>query len=69
MNQEIDKAWKTVDAAQEREERAKQTIQKLRDEIQNLSRLVNEGAGLSIGQENTFNEVSGFTLSRRLSVS
>ena len=57
LKREIDKAWKMVDAATERESRARETIQQLKNEIQNLGRLVNEGAGLSIGQENTVNEL------------
>ncbi len=46
-----------VDAATEREGRARETITQLKTEIQNLGKLVNEGAGLSIGQENTVNEL------------
>jgi len=57
LRKEIDKAWKMVDTAHEKEKRAKRTIQQLRAEIQNLSRLVDQGAGLSIGQENTVNEL------------
>ena len=41
----------------EKEGRAKDTIAQLKHEIQNLSRLVEQGAGLSIGQENTVNEL------------
>lgn len=40
--QEIDKAWKMVDAAHEKEKRAKRTTQQLKQEIQNLSRLVDQ---------------------------
>jgi len=40
-----------VDAAQEKEKRAKETIQRLKGEIEKLSRIVDQGAGLSIGQE------------------
>ena len=57
LKREIEKAWKMVDAAHEKEGRAKETIQQLKHEIQNLSRLVEQGAGLSIGQENTVNEL------------
>ena len=46
-----------VDASHEKEARAKETIQQLKTEIANLSRLVEQGAGLSVGQENTVNEV------------
>ena len=46
LKREIEKAWKMVDAAHEKEGRAKETIQQLKHEIQNLSRLVEQGAGL-----------------------
>lgn len=42
-----------VDASHEKEARAKDTITSLKTEIANLSRLVEQGAGLSVGQENT----------------
>lgn len=57
LKKEIDKAWKMVDGAQEKEKRARETIQRLKGEISNLSRLVDQGAGLSIGQENAVNEL------------
>lgn len=57
LKKELDKAWKMVDGAQEKEKRARETIQRLKVEIQNLSRLVDQGAGLSIGQENAVNEL------------
>ena len=57
LKREIEKAWKMVDAAHEKEGRAKETIQQLKHEIQNLSRLVEQGAGLSVGQESTVNEL------------
>ena len=40
-----------VDAATERETRARETIQTLKLEIANLTKLVEQGAGLSMGQE------------------
>ena len=49
--QEIEKAWKMVDAAHDKETRAKDTIQSLKQEIANLSKLVEQGAGLTMGQE------------------
>eukprot|EP00742_Colponemidia_sp_Colp-10_P001279 GILJ01001378.1.p1 GENE.GILJ01001378.1~~GILJ01001378.1.p1 ORF type:complete len:869 (-),score=252.53 GILJ01001378.1:154-2760(-) len=57
LKKEIEKAWKMVEASHEKEQRAKETIQQLKAEIGNLSRLVEQGAGLSIGQENTVNEL------------
>ena len=53
LKKEIEKAWKLVDASHEKEARAKETIQQLKLEITNLSRLVEQGAGLSLGQEQT----------------
>ncbi|CAF4304586.1 unnamed protein product, partial [Rotaria sp. Silwood2] len=44
LRKEIEKAWKMVDAAHEKEQRAKETIQSLRIEINNLSKLVEQGA-------------------------
>ncbi|KAJ1479606.1 hypothetical protein T484DRAFT_2022988, partial [Baffinella frigidus] len=58
LKKEIEKAWKMVDASHEKEQRAKETIQQLKLEITNLSRLVEQGAGLTLGQENTVNELS-----------
>lgn len=46
-----------VDASHAKEKRSIQTIQLLKEEISNLSSLVDQGAGLSIGQENTVNEL------------
>ncbi|KAJ1617385.1 hypothetical protein T492DRAFT_850127 [Pavlovales sp. CCMP2436] len=50
LKREIEKAWKMVDAAHDKEGRARETIGQLKTEIANLSRLVEQGAGLSIGQ-------------------
>merc|ERR1719460_1766294 len=57
LKREIEKAWKMVDASHDKEARAKETIAQLKTEISNLSRLVEQGAGLSVGQENTVNEL------------
>ena len=43
-----------VDAAAEKEARARETIQSLKLEIANLSKLVEQGAGLTMGQEHRF---------------
>ncbi len=57
LKKEIDKAWRMVDGAQEKERSARETISRLKAEITNLSRLVDQGAGLSIGQENAVNDL------------
>ncbi|CAF0915662.1 unnamed protein product [Adineta ricciae] len=46
LRKEIEKAWKMVDAAHEKEQRAKETVQSLRLEINNLTNLVEQGAGM-----------------------
>ena len=51
LKKEIEKAWKMVDASHEKEARAKENIQELKLEIANLSRLVEQGAGVGGGQE------------------
>ena len=43
-----------VDAAHEKETRARETIQSLKLEISNLSKLVEQGAGLTMGQEHRY---------------
>ncbi len=43
-----------VDASHEKEQRARETIQSLKLEIANLSKLVEQGAGLTMGQEHRY---------------
>lgn len=40
-----------VDAASEKEEKAKETIDSLQKEITRLNLLVEQGSGMSVGQE------------------
>nr|CCA22451.1 flagellar associated protein putative [Albugo laibachii Nc14] len=56
LKKEMEKAWKMVDASHEKELRAKETVQQLKDEITNLSRLVDQGAGLNTGKDNLLKE-------------
>ena len=42
LKKEIEKAWKMVDMTQEREERARETIETLNTEIQNLTKVIEE---------------------------
>jgi chromosome segregation ATPase len=46
-----------VDASHEKETQANGTIQKLKTEITNLTKLVEQGTGLSIGQEQSVKEL------------
>uniref|UniRef100_A0A9J7ZBP5 Cilia and flagella associated protein 58 n=1 Tax=Cyprinus carpio carpio TaxID=630221 RepID=A0A9J7ZBP5_CYPCA len=51
LKMEIDKAWKMVEASHAKELQAKETIQKLKEEITSLNKLIEKGAGVSEGQE------------------
>lgn len=48
---EIEKAWKMVDAAYEKEQKAKEKIHSLQEEIAHLTNSVEQGSGLSSSQE------------------
>uniref|UniRef100_A0A7S4DWC9 BZIP domain-containing protein n=1 Tax=Lotharella globosa TaxID=91324 RepID=A0A7S4DWC9_9EUKA len=58
LKKEIDKAWKMVDSAKEREKQSRETIHRLRDEVQNLSKLVDQGAGLNMGHEKAVTDLT-----------
>ncbi|KAH0623769.1 hypothetical protein JD844_006885 [Phrynosoma platyrhinos] len=49
-----------VDAAYEKEQKAKETIMSLKEEILNLTKLVEQGSGLSLGQEHNMRELLKF---------
>ncbi len=49
----MDKAWKLVEQAKDKEEKARKIISDLRNEIAHLNKIVEQGSGLSIGQDNT----------------
>lgn len=57
LKKEIERAWKMVEASHEKEQRAKETIHNLKLEVANLTHLVEQGAGLSVHQENTVNDL------------
>ncbi|NXJ73545.1 CFA58 protein, partial [Trogon melanurus] len=51
LKTEIEKAWKMVDEAYEKELKAKKMINSLQEEIVRLTNLVEQGSGLYLGQE------------------
>ena len=57
LKKEIEKAWKIVDASHEKEARAKETIQQLKQEVSNLNKLIEDGGSYGVGQETTLNEL------------
>ncbi|NXL28713.1 CFA58 protein, partial [Glaucidium brasilianum] len=48
MKTELEKAWKMVDTAYEKEQKAKETINSLQEEISRLTNLVEQGSGASL---------------------
>jgi chromosome segregation ATPase len=57
IKQELEKAWKVSDSALEKEQSAKEAIDSLKEEIANLTKLVEQGAGLTVGQEQNVSEL------------
>ncbi|KGL90495.1 Coiled-coil domain-containing protein 147, partial [Charadrius vociferus] len=57
MKTEIEKAWKMVDTAYEKEQKAKETINSLQQEIARLTKLVEQGSGVSLGQEHNIRDL------------
>ena len=53
LKKEVDKAWKLVEAAKEKEEKARRIIQDLKTEISHLHKIVEQGSGLAFTQDNT----------------
>ncbi|NXJ12492.1 CFA58 protein, partial [Odontophorus gujanensis] len=51
MKTEIEKAWKMVDVAYEKEQKAKETIHSLQEEIARLANSVKQGSALSFSQD------------------
>ncbi|NXG64890.1 CFA58 protein, partial [Hemiprocne comata] len=51
MKMEMEKAWKMIDTVYEKEQKAKEKINSLQEEIARLNSLVKQGSGLSLGQE------------------
>ncbi|XP_072513387.1 cilia- and flagella-associated protein 58 isoform X2 [Salminus brasiliensis] len=57
LKKENEKAWKMLDAAQEEALEASQTNLALRQEIANLTKLVEQGAGLSTAQQHSVGDL------------
>ncbi|XP_071376274.1 cilia- and flagella-associated protein 58-like [Centroberyx affinis] len=57
LKKELDKAWKMVDAAHDKEMRDKEIILNLKEEITNLTRMVEQRASMSMGKEHSANDL------------
>uniref|UniRef100_A0A4W6DUE0 Cilia and flagella associated protein 58 n=1 Tax=Lates calcarifer TaxID=8187 RepID=A0A4W6DUE0_LATCA len=51
LKRELDKAWKMVDAAHDKEKRDKETIRNLKDEVANLMKIGEQQTGVSMDQD------------------
>lgn len=49
----MDKAWKLVEQAKNNEEKARKIISDLKSEISHLSKIVDKGSGLNVGEDNS----------------
>jgi peptidoglycan hydrolase CwlO-like protein len=54
LKKEIEKAWKMLDEAHEREDKAGETVTTLKMEIANLTRLVEKNASFATGQQQRY---------------
>ena len=57
LKKEIKKAWQMVETVNEKESHSKETIQHLKSEISNAQNILEQGAALNVGQENSVNEL------------
>lgn len=53
LRKEVDKAWKLVEQAKTNEEKARKIIGDLKNEISHLSKIVDKGSGLNVGEDNS----------------
>ena len=53
LKKETERAWKLVEQAKEKEEKARKIIQDLRGEIAHLHKIVEQGSGMSFAQDTT----------------
>nr|XP_031538693.1 cilia- and flagella-associated protein 58 [Vicugna pacos] len=60
LKKEVEKAWKMVDTAYDKEQKATETILALKEEIVNLTKLVEQGSGLSTAQDSNIRDLLKF---------
>lgn len=53
LKAEVGKAWKLVESAKDKEEKARKIIQDLKGEIAHLHKIVEQGSAFSFGHDNT----------------
>ncbi len=53
LRKEVEKTWKLVEQAKNNEEKARKIISDLKNEISHLSKIVDKGSGLNVGEDNS----------------
>ena len=57
LKREVDRAWRLVEQAKEKEEKARKIIQDLKGEIAHLHKIVEQGSGLTFSQDNNVQQM------------
>ena len=57
LQTEVDKAWKLIEQAKDKDDKAKKMIIDLKEEISQLNKIVDQGSGLSMGHDQTVNDL------------
>jgi chromosome segregation ATPase len=57
LRKEVEKCWKLVEQAKEKEEKARKIITDLKEEIAKLHKIVEDGSGLSLGSDNQLSQM------------
>jgi chromosome segregation ATPase len=57
LRNEIENAWKIAHIANQKEKRTRETVSAMKLEISNLSKLVEQGVGLTMGQEYNIHQI------------
>ncbi|GET93602.1 hypothetical protein, conserved [Leishmania tarentolae] len=57
LKKEIEKAWRTVDVANEKDQRAQEMVKTLKQEIQSLQSMIHDGTSLSTDHTSTLEEL------------
>ncbi|XP_040848434.1 cilia- and flagella-associated protein 58 [Ochotona curzoniae] len=60
LKKEVEKAWKMVDSAYDKEQKAEETILALKEEIVNMTKLVEQGSGLTLDQDSNIRDLLKF---------
>ncbi len=57
IKREIERAWKLIEAAEDKEEKARKLFEDLKSENEHLHKIVEQGSGLAISDEKTVHKL------------